>query len=467
VKFNYYFLFFLMLVGLAGSPELQAQTLTTLYNFSFDDFDGVSPQAGLVLSGTNLYGTTSGGDGTVFTVDTTGTNSAVLHIFSAPSGPAPATNSDGAQPEAGLILAGNTLYGTTYFGGLSGEGTVFAVGTNGMGFTNLYSFSGDDGAHPEAGLLVLGNTLYGTTSLGGKGNGTVFAINTNGTGFTNLYSFSGADGSIPQAGLISGGNTLYGTTSSGGTSGDGTVFAVNTNGMGFTNLYNFALEGFGGISPQAGLVLSGNTLYGTANSGGSNDVGTVFAISTNGTNFATLHTFTRLGPGSTNGDGALPAAGLVLSGNTLYGTAAAGGTNRSGTVFAVNIDGNGFTVLHYFRGGSDGDGPEAGLILSGNTFYGTTVSGGSSGEGTVFALTLPLQPAPAINGLILSGNNLVINAVGHGAGIYETLMSTNALLPFNQWTPVATNILSASGGFELTNPIDPNLPQCFYVLQAH
>ena len=288
-------------------------------------------------------------------------------------------------------------------------------------------------------------------------------------GFTNLYSFTGDDGSGPQAGLILGGSTLYGTTQFGGTSGDGTVFAMNTNGMGFTNLYNFALKGFGGINPLAGLVLSGNTLYGTANSGGSNSVGTVFAISTNGTRFATLHTFTKLGPGSTNSDGAQPAAGLVLLGNTLYGTAAAGGTNRSGTVFAVNIDGKGFTVLHNFTGGSDGGSPEAGLILSGDTytFYGTTDGGGSSGYGTVFAVTLTPRPAPVINGLILSGNNLVINAVGQGAGTYETLMSTNPLLPLNQWTPVATNILSATGGFELTNPIDPNLPQCFYVLQAH
>src|SRR5450759_1910741 len=65
-------------------------------------------------------------------------------------------NSDGASPFAGLILSGNTLYGTAYQGGSSGHGTVFAVNTNGTGFTNLHSFTAtfnytnSDGANPYA-----------------------------------------------------------------------------------------------------------------------------------------------------------------------------------------------------------------------------------------------------------------------------------------------------------------------------
>src|SRR5206468_3922223 len=98
-------------------------------------------------------------------------------------------------------LSGNTLYGTAYKGGSSSVGTVFAVNTNGVGFTNLHSFSAvprfsgpyinSDGANPFAGLILSGNTLYGTAHFGGSsGNGTVFAVNTNGTGFTNLHSFT-------------------------------------------------------------------------------------------------------------------------------------------------------------------------------------------------------------------------------------------------------------------------------------
>src|SRR6266478_1140762 len=82
---------------------------------------------------------------------------------------------------------------------------------------------------------------------------------------------------------------------------------------------------------------------------------------------------------SSNSDGAFPDAGLTTnsSGNTLYGTAAYGGSSGNGTVFAVNADGTGFTNLHSFTGYSDGANPFAGLILSGNTLYGTTFQGGS------------------------------------------------------------------------------------------
>src|SRR6266478_1956207 len=135
---------------------------------------------------------------------------------------------DGSAPYAGLILSSNTLYGTTAFGGSSGNGTVFAVNTDGSGFTNLYGFTdGDDGGIPTASLILSGNTLYGTTTAGGgSGNGTVFAVNTDGSGFANLYRFTGGnDGGDPNAGLILSSNTLYGTAAGGGSSGNGTVFS--------------------------------------------------------------------------------------------------------------------------------------------------------------------------------------------------------------------------------------------------
>jgi len=63
--------------------------------------------------------------------------------------------------------------------------------------------------------------------------------------------------------------------------------------------------------------------------------------------FTTLHSFTALS-GITNRDGAFPYAGLILSGNTLYGTAYIGGSANNGTVFRVNTDGSSFTNLHSF-----------------------------------------------------------------------------------------------------------------------
>ena len=203
------------------------------------------------------------------------------------------TNSDGATPYAAVIAnsSGNTLYGTAGAGGSSGNGTVFAVNTDGTGFTNLHSFTDSDGANPNAGLILSGNTLYGTAIYGGSsGNGTVFAVNTDGTGFTNLHNFNYSDGAYPHAGLILSGNILYGTAIHGGSSYDGTVFAVNTDGTGFTNLHSFAGGSDGGL-PYGGLVLTNNTLYGTASQGGSG-AGMIFAVNTDGTGFTNLHSFT-------------------------------------------------------------------------------------------------------------------------------------------------------------------------------
>src|SRR5438552_4058576 len=130
---------------------------------------------------------------------------------------------DGSEPSASLILSGSTLYGTTSRGGSSGSGTVFALSTNGMGFTNIYSFTlisgplpqtNSDGAYPGAGLVLSGNTLYGTAANGGTASyGTIFKVNTDGTGFTNLHTFTGgAEGAYPSSNLMLCGDTLYGTT---------------------------------------------------------------------------------------------------------------------------------------------------------------------------------------------------------------------------------------------------------------
>ena len=207
-------------------------------------------------------------------------------------------SSDGAFPYGGVILSGNTLYGTTEDGGNGRYGTVFAY-TNGGGYSTLYSFNNSsDGAFPYGGVILSGNTLYGTTLEGGaNGDGTVFALNTDGSGFRTLYSFTigsdngsgyyvNSDGAYPYAGLVLSGNTLYGTTLEGGASGAGTVFALNTDGSGFTNMYNFT-DGSDGAYPYASLILSGNTLYGTTLEGGTKSAGTVFAITTNSSSFRT------------------------------------------------------------------------------------------------------------------------------------------------------------------------------------
>jgi len=103
----------------------------------------------------------------------------------------------------------------------------------------------------------------------------------------------------------------------------------------------------GGRSPQAGLVASGNILYGAADSGGAGRRGTFFKLNMDGTGFATLHHFAPL-LNETNSDGAYPDSTPVLSGNTIFGTAYDGGIYGHGTVFKMNTTGSDFSVLHHF-----------------------------------------------------------------------------------------------------------------------
>ena len=269
------------------------------------------------------------------------------------------TNSDGAQPVAGLVLSGNALFGTTGTAGPAGRGTIYAINTDGSSFTNLHTFNGStDGAATTAKLILSGNTLYGASQGGGSsGLGMLFAMNTDGSGYTNLHNFptysnsTNSDGGQPLAGLIVSGTNLFGTGWSGGVWGKGTVFRINTDGTGFTNLHSFTALVSGtnsdGATPFGGLTLSGNALYGETIYGGTKGNGTLFELNTDGSGFTNFHSFTML-INNTNSDGAGPYGSLFLSGNTLYGTATVGGSSTNGTVFVVNTDGSGFRVIYNF-----------------------------------------------------------------------------------------------------------------------
>ena len=217
---------------------------------------------------------------------------------------------------------------------------MFAINTNGTDFTNLYVYSGGgDGFNLNDGLIISGNTLFGTAQYGGTtGYGTIFAMNTDGTEFTNIHNFGtvSGDGEYPVAGLLLSGETLYGTSSAAYGSFNGTVFAINVHGTGFTNLHTFNGADGGAMDLSGNLILSSDTLYGTMPFGGSSgNNGTVFAVTTNSTGFTNLYNFTPTsGPFPyTNSDGAEPRFGLVLTGDKLYGTATSSGTFGKGTLF--------------------------------------------------------------------------------------------------------------------------------------
>ena len=122
----------------------------------------------------------------------------VLHNFA--GGP-----SDGGRPLAGVTRdsAGN-LYGTTPYGGPSGNGVVYKVDAGGHE-TVLYSFTGGaDGSLPRGGVtLDSAGNLYGTAKNGGSSSsGVVYKLDPAGNQ-TVLYSFrGGADGALPFDGVI-------------------------------------------------------------------------------------------------------------------------------------------------------------------------------------------------------------------------------------------------------------------------
>ena len=343
---------------------------TVLYSFTGTGGDGSFPVASLVQDAQgNLYGTTEGGGnlgcplgfgsgcGIVFELSPAGGGSwkeAVLYSFAGSGG-------DGAFPAAGLLLdTHGNLFGTTELGGNltcplgngSGCGTVFKLspsGGNQWTETVVYSFVGTfgDGDGPFSTLVQdsVGN-LYGTTLWGGNtgcayyGCGIVFQINTAGQE-TTLHAFTGTggDGSFPEAGLvIDAQGNLDGTTSGGGTANNGTLFKMTTTGQ-QTVLYSFTGNADGG-SPVSGLILDGKgNLYGTTSTGGDltcptgsgSGCGGAFELTTTG-HLSVLHIFF-----GTDGDGAVPEAGLVrdTQGN-LYGTTSGGGAYNAGTVFELS-----------------------------------------------------------------------------------------------------------------------------------
>lgn len=347
----------------------------------------------------NLYGVGGGGTddkGVVFRLSPDG-HETILHKFGGPD--------DGAFPEAGLVRdeRGN-FYGTTSQGGQYGFGIVFRISVRGEE-TILHSFRGaPDGANPEGELLLDRNgNLYGTTAYGGKGCanpdgasgcGTVFTI-TPSNQESILYRFGNSpDGAYPFAGLVADwdGN-LYGTTAAGGKVYDrefplGTVFRVTPDGR-ETVLYRFeGITAGDGQNPQSTLIFGEfGDLYGTTPEGGPNGQGTVFRLSLTGVE-SVLYSF----PGSAT-DGRNPSAGLVRDrdGN-LYGTTGTGGDEPAGcygvgcgVVFRLTPN-NAETILQSFSDTDDaGCMPENALVSSPDgTFYGSTLSCGSAGNGTIF-----------------------------------------------------------------------------------
>ncbi len=267
-------------------------------------------------------------------------------------------------------------------------------------FEVIHTFAGGlDGGFPLDITIDAAGNLYGPGFCCGLNYGTVYELQRAGTGWVvnSLFLFDGSDGTYPQGGVAFGPDgLLYGTTENGGTDDNGVVFSLEPPAgvcRGFfcprteTVLYNF------GYSPDAAgptgdlaFDQAGN-IYGVASDGPYTE-GAVYELMRSGESWTERVIY---GFGQKNGDGNDPYGGVIFdAAGNLYGTTISGGSYNEGTVFQL-VPGNGGwkeNILYSFQGGSGGAQPFGGLIFdqSGN-IYGTTIGGGEQNAGTVFELT--------------------------------------------------------------------------------
>ena len=391
-----------------------ASSETVLYNFCSQTscVDGYIPYGSLVAdsSGNHLYGTTYEGGanssyGEVYELtNSNGTWSQnVIYSFSGPS------NQDGAYPFSGLVLdaSGKNLYGTTYQGGASSQGTVFQLTNSGGTWTEtvLHTFddiSGSDGYYPYGALAfdAAGN-LYGTTQAGGKfGGGTVFELKASKGKYTykliHSFAVSASNAYYPYAGVVvdSKNGYLYGTTYYGGTVWNaGAVYQMRqVSGVWiFSVIYNFQGDSLGQYT-ESSLALDGaGDIYGTTYQGGAFNLGSVFRL-TPGKPWTEkiIYSF----KGYAKKDGAYPYyAGVTLDAKgNIYGTTYQGGSSAAnnlnyGTVYKLAAGTFKESVLWSFGTTGDGYYPYHQAILVNGKLYGTTNAGGLHGGGTVYEVT--------------------------------------------------------------------------------
>ncbi len=354
----------------------------------------------------------------------------------------------GIATRGDLLLANDgNFYAATSGGGTGSVGAIMRFTPAGAA-TVLHSLtSGTEGAVPYAGpIQAADGNLYGTTYLGGtKAQGTVYRMALDGT-FATLYTFSSdAKGAFyPYGGLLQGPDgALYGTTLRGGTNDAGTVFRITLDGT-LSVLHSF--NGSDGKNPESDLVLGNDgALYGTTLLGGTADRGTVFKITPTGTltslySFAALGAFNTLGV-ATNATGSNPRAGLRLGADgNFYGTAYQGGTGGYGTVFKITPAGV-LTTLHAFTG-SPGDGASPlSKVTQGpdGSLYGTAEKGGYNGSGMAWRINAANQyallhsfTAQAEDGGTPYATLLPYNGFVYGISFTDSIGSAGALFKLDE-----------------------------------
>lgn len=313
----------------------------------------------------------------------------------------------------GLIAAGSKLMGVTSVGGQQNFGTIFAVNRDGSNFQPLYQI--DSLASPPSTLFLDGGYVYGANSTT---DSMIFRAAVDGSGLTILQRFVNegvASLSTSNAG------TLYGVTPSGGSSQLGSIFSVNEDGSNFTTLHSFT--GVDGSDPRWGSIISNNILYGTTVDSGGRNIGngTIFSYNLKSGAFSQLMQFPQ------NEDLGTDPLLSVAVGNKLYGVALSGGANGAGAVFDFDTSDNSFHLLHSFQFTGPFFGVGKSLVTDGAALYGTIDNTGDYNEGAIYRINLdgsgytiihsfggPGDASSPIGSLVLDGSTLY--GVTNGGG---------------------------------------------------
>jgi uncharacterized repeat protein (TIGR03803 family) len=376
------------------SDSALGQTNSILYSFSGGS-DGSGPSRALVSDAVgNLYGTTSfggissaeGGNGVVFELSPAGGGlwtETALYSF--------AGGSDGFWPTSGVIFdAAWNLFGVTEYGGADLQGTVYELSpASGGGWTHtvLYSFAGgNDGAIPESLILDTVGNLFGTTVAGGTNNaGTAFELSpAAGGGWTETVIQRFSDPPTGPLAMDHNGN-LYGTTDGGGTAGQGSVYGLRhtTHGWELRTLYSFQ-GGTDGSNPQTGVNLGeGGHLYGLTMQGGTAASGTFFElVSGAGGNWTETRLYSF---GSRPADPTTPTSALTAEGaKSFWGASASGGTSGCGGIFNLTLGSSGWQERNVYESDCVGAGPLGVAIVGSEGHLFGPGAGGIYGAGDIY-----------------------------------------------------------------------------------
>ena len=415
---------FALALSFMGLPTHAANRVELVKNLSRS---GENPAGKLIIaSDGKFYGTTKNGGvhafGSIYRFDPAQGSISTIASFG---------SNAGKYPNGELLDGGDGyLYGTAKQGSSIDFGTIFRVKLSDGTLTKLAQFDGvNSGKFPLGGLVKVSGRYYGVASEGGVNNeGTVFKLTpVAGSNNWDLGVFSPFGGTLddpdttvvetvpngkrPWGTLVdSGGGVLLGTTEFGGFNNRGAVFKVPTSGPKLRQIdliKHFAGGAADGENPRAGFWKSNadGYFYGTTYSGGASNFGTVFRITSLGTNFQIVASMEEL-------KGSRPQAGVVeppVADGFLYTTCSAGGAKGFGTVFKVNRDSNGAPInpdnVASFNN-SEGQTPLGGLVFGKDgLIYGAAEQGGAGGLGAIYRVTPGISLRGAASFFATDGSN--------------------------------------------------------------